>query len=291
MTRGVIFFNAGVKHGVHLAVAVASLREHYQGPVVLFTEQQGPGREHCELIAADTRMNPITVAAKPELKAGSHGVSYYSKTLLPRLSPFEETIFLDADTLVVGDISELWPDPSSGEVVLTQFADWVTTGNRIRGRISPWADVEPDRTARMLENKYPALNTGVMAWSKQSEDFCIDWERTTKNKMVFMADELAAQIIYLDHPHRILDDRFNASPVHARKGEDVLDRPDVRILHGHGGKFWTKETGRKLWLPHYLRFLADNRANLRGILPFDRFFKALPEAARSQIGEYMVQHA
>jgi hypothetical protein len=287
MSRGVIFFNAGTKHCVHTAVAVASLRNHYKGPVALITEQSGPGRDACELIASDDRLAPIEVIAHQDMRTGAHGVSYFCKTLLPRIAPFDATIFFDADTIICGDISELWPDESTGEIVLTQFADWVSTGGKMQQRINAWRDVEPQRVERMGEKPWPAINTGVMAWSKQSESFCEDWTMTTRKRMVFMADETAAQIIFPDHPYRIMDDRFNASIVHPRKGEDVLTRDDVRILHFHGGKAWKRPQGRQLYMPHYLECLKHDLGGVRAMPPHPKWFSYLDGALRASVMEYL----
>lgn len=292
-TRGVILFVAGTKHNVHAAVCVASLRQHYDGPVALITELNGPGREACELIAGDCRLGPIQVIADESIKAGAHGQSYFCKTLLPQLSPFDSTIFLDADTLVVGPLDELWADPHSGEFVLTQFADWVSTGKKMRQRIIPWAEVEPERAARMLAKPWPALNTGVMAWSRASAAFCSDWTETCRKRVVFMADELAAQIIFPDHPHRIIDDRFNASVVFPPAGKQVLTRDDVRIWHGHGGKFWKRDgrgrvrPGQVIYLPHYERALQENLGGIRGIAPHRKWFQQIEAETRSRLQSYM----
>jgi hypothetical protein len=263
VNHGVLYFNAGPKHCVHLIVSVASLRRHYSGPVQICCEAEGPGRECAEWIARDDALAPVVVLPDKRLVGGGHGQSYFCKTMLPRLSMFDQTIFLDADTLVVGDIAPLWSDPASGEVVLTQFADWVTTGGKMRQRIIPWREVEPERADRMLAKPWPALNTGVMAWSKNSEPFADDWHHTCKKRVVFMADELAAQIIYPDHPHRVMDDRFNCSVVFPPQGQTVESRQDVRVLHGHGGKFWKRPGGWHFYREPLLAALDQNRGNIQ----------------------------
>ena len=307
MNRGVLYFVAGDRHNVHAIVSIASLRKWWKGPVAICTEDQGPGRECAEWIARDDALAPVQVIPDKQMIGGGKGKSYFAKTVLPRLSPFEQTIFLDADTLVVGDISPLWPDVASGEFVLTQFADWVTTGSKMRGRLTPWGDVDPERTGRMLQDyehqtcksqvyhdgrwKWPALNTGVMAWSVNSEQFTEDWHHTCAKRVVFMADELAAQIIFPDHPHRIMDDRFNASVVYPRQGQAVEDRPDARILHGHGGKFWKRESGRTLWLPAYLECLRLNRANIVATPPQPKWFRSLTAGQQQQVAQHLSAEA
>ncbi len=284
--RGIIYFVAGTKHCVHAIVSVMSLRDHYKGPVALITEADGAGRRCCEQIAADDRLGPIKVIADATMKAGGHGVSYFCKTLLPRVSPFDVTLFLDADTLVIGSLDEAWPEPAGGEVTLTQFADWVSTGGKMRQRILGWQDVEPERVARQLEKPWPALNTGVVGWSRQSESFTEDWTHTCRKRPCFMADESAAQLIFPDHPHRILDDRFNASVIFPRTGEEVLTREDVRVLHGHGMKFWKRPQGWRLYGPSYARALRDNYGGIRSIAPHAKAFSYIPHDDQELLRAY-----
>lgn len=294
MDRGVLYFVAGSKHCVHAIVSIASLRKHYSGPIAICTEADGPGRECAEWIAKDDALNipggPVLVIPDKKLAAGSRGKSYFCKTIVPRLSPFEQTLYLDADTLIVGDLNPLWPDPSTGEVVLTQFADWISTGSRMQQRIKPWAELcEDEETGRViytpdaqqlrrvqvqLSKSWPAINTGVMAWSKTSEPFCDEWNRVTSMRNVFIVDETACQIIFPEYPHRVMDDRFNASVVFPRTGQQVATRTDIRALHGHGFKFWKRADGWNLYRSSLMEALAQNRANIQSMRVGDKFLTA-----------------
>lgn len=274
VNHGVLYFNAGPKHCVHLIVSIASLRKHYSGPVQICCEADGPGRECAEWIARDDALAPVVVLPDKRLVGGGHGQSYLCKTMLPRLSMFDQTIFLDADTLVVGDIAPLWPDPASGEVVLTQFADWVSTGGRMQQRIKPWAEKDnppgysPDnrnieRVRKQLSAKWPAINTGVMGWTKESEPFCDEWHNVTSQRNVFIVDETACQIIFPEYRHRVMDDRFNCSVVYQPHGKAVETREDVRIWHGHGGKFWKRPGGWHFYRDPLMAALDQNRGNIQ----------------------------
>ncbi len=278
--RGIIYFVAGSKHCVHAIVSVMSLRDHYKGPVALITEADGVGRRCCEQIAADDRLGPIKVIADATMKAGGHGVSYLCKTLLPRLSPFESTIFLDADTLVVGDFSELWPDVASGEVCLTRFSTWVSTGGKMRQRILGWEPFEPERVDRMFQKSWPAINTGVMSWGINSEAFAEDWHHTAAKRSVFMTDETAAQVIFPDHNVRVLDRRFNCSVVFDQ------DEDDARIYHGHGGKFWKRPSGWTVYSPWYEAALVNNVAGIRSARPPDKWFRSIPTDDQRRMSAY-----
>jgi hypothetical protein len=305
MQRGVLYFVAGTKHNVHAIVSIASLRKWYNGPIAICTEAEGPGRDCAEWIARDAAINypggEVLVLPDPGLRAGGGGRSYFSKTLLPAISPFEQTVFLDADTLVVGPINELWPN--GDEVVLTQFVDWVSTGSKISQRIKPWGEANPkepdyvadqqqiDRVAVQLSKPWPAINTGVMAWTNgtNGQAFTAEWNRVTSMRKVFIVDETACQIIFPEFQCRVMDDRFNASAVYPPWGQTVAGRQGIRIWHGHGGKFWKRECGRPIWLPHYRECLRQNRANIVATPPHGKFLRSLPEADQAWIQEFLVQ--
>jgi hypothetical protein len=295
MTFGVLYLNLGAKHAVHLIVSLTSLRKHYAGPVAIVTEADGPSLEVARWCQADPALGTIEIIADPTLRAGGHGQSYLCKTLLPTLSPFDATLFIDADTLITGDFREAFPQ-TADEVTLTHFSDWVSTGSKMSGRISEWAKAEPERAARMLATAWPAINTGVVGWGKDTQAFAADWHATSSKRKVFITDELAAQLIFPDHNVRIVDWRYNASVVFD------LDRPnfgDARIVHGHGMKFWKRPTGWQFYRQHYFECLEQNRANIQALRPSDKCLSVqtfedgvpskmgIPQADRDRIETYL----
>jgi len=181
---------------------------------------------------------------------------------LPELSPFSETIFLDADTLVNGYIEELWP--RRGEVVLTQFADWVTTGDRISNRLRKYADIAPDKVERLVSKEYPAINTGVMSYSSQARGWTNLWKEITESKPpIFMGDEIVGNLL-VDMPCvRVLDDRFNASP----KFYSLSADSSVRVWHYHGNKHFREGYAGDLWLETFNKLWNDNVANVKEWAP------------------------
>lgn len=283
MTHGVLYLNLGDKHSVHLIVSLTSLRRFYAGPVAIVTNPAGI--EVAQWCANDPELGRIEVIVDPTLEAGGKGKSYLCKTLLPAITPFDNTLFLDADTLIVGDFREAFPQ-SANEIVLTHWSDWVSTGRMMRGRIEPWANVEPDRVERMLAKPWPAINTGVVGWGSVTDKFAADWHETTARRQGFICDEIAAQLIFPDHNVRLLDWRYNASLMFDTGRADAAD---CRIWHGHGGKAWKSESGRKVYLPFFRDVLAQNRANVQALRLPHKWFAALPPDDQAWIGKYTGQ--
>lgn len=142
--RGVLFLNVGTRYAVPLAVSLATLRQHYSGPVAILCDPDS-GQDTALKIAADERLGPIQVIPRKDLRVRflerSEPWIYLFKTRLPSLSPYPETLILDSDTLVVGDISELWPR-SPDEVVLTHRYGGRHENLKARLRCQQWEQVD-----------------------------------------------------------------------------------------------------------------------------------------------------
>jgi len=253
--RGVLYYNIGDRYAVPLAVSLMTLRDWYAGPVAIVTDMAGiPWIRKMLKIPGLLPLDIIPML--PE--SSSEQWRYLAKLELPELSPFASTVMLDADTLVVGSIEELWPDMKSGEVVLTNRSNGATAHVKMRLRCQQWIDIAPLRARRVRSQRFKvaAINTGIMAWSRNSSPFVREWYRLARLRPIHSCDEMAAQLTYPDFPHRILDSRYNANVTY--------DREDVRIWHGPRSQFWKAGgRGRALWTPYFRRELPL----LRELLP------------------------
>jgi hypothetical protein len=274
LRRGVLYFLRGSKHASVLVCSLASLRNHWQGPVMLACGDD-EAIDLAQKIASDSRLCENFsfhkfIGDDAASTGKKHGSAYATKTLLPQvgavITGWEQTLFLDADTLVVGPLDELWPR-HNGEVVLTQFCDWVSTGTRIAGRLEKWRGVAPEYVERMVGREFPAINTGVMAWCEDGGDFAAQWREMCLRNVSFICDELACQLVFPDHDVRVLNDRFNCSPVYSLIPDATAHQDDVRIWHGHGGKFAKKDSGWAIWEPYYRAALELNLAGIRDWSP------------------------
>lgn len=269
---GVIYMIYGKKHNAHLIVSFHSLRNHWDGPVAILAGDE-EGEKVAELLkAVDPAKNTIVQPFKRyQSSEVGRGAGYLTKTMMIDLSPFMRTVFLDADTIVVGDISPLFPFGNGCEMVFTQFADWTTLHRHIRKRLQSWGDVVPDQVAVQRAYAYPALNTGVLGFSKTSMGFARDWSDTTRRRVSFICDEIGAQLCFLNHPHKVLRDEFNASPVYSWKWlegdvehwEKTGQFEKARIIHGHGNKLVKRPQGRRIMTPHLQPLWELNVCNVR----------------------------
>jgi hypothetical protein len=268
---GVIFFNHGQRHCARLVVALLSLRRHYRGPATILDTGHSDGI--IERIAADQRL-AVEVERIP-FKALRRHSCYVMKSSLWRHSPYDVTLFLDADTLVARPIDGLLgiiADPKNPGWVVTRFSDWVTTGEIISSRIKQWVNVECEgisvrRLLRLsLESPLPAINTGVVGWRADCEAL-ERWERLTRDgwKCSF-TDELAAQLLLRQERHTLVADRYNCSPLYGRERDQAV------IFHAHGSKHLIRADGRgivanAIWAPLFREAFAGNVGGIRSWAP------------------------
>lgn len=255
MNRGIIYMLIGARHLPVTAVSIRSLRKWWDGPISLFCGD-AVSQQFGELIAKAAGAD----FHKFEPKIQKRHIGYASKPMIPLLSPYDQTIQIDGDTVVVGKLDELWPQ-NDKEVVLTRFGDWTTQGRIVSNRIKAWADVALEEVTVSLRSAYPALNTGVLSYNKTSELTSYQWaEMVARKPKQFISDEIAMQLLYPFAPNvRLAPNKFNFSPMYG-KGDDLS------IIHLHGKKHLRKES-INFWWPEYKATYLENFADIQGWTP------------------------
>jgi lipopolysaccharide biosynthesis glycosyltransferase len=153
-----------------------------------------------------------------------------NKCRLHEKTPYEKTLFLDSDTIVLKDISEAFQHLNESEFVVSQFSNWLTSGKRYRKRINAWEGKIPEEAIKGAYKEPKAINTGFYGWRKGAKIF-EKWHDTAKlNRQGFIPDELACQIILPNYDYKILSSEYNTSCRH----EPITDK--ARTIHYHGKK-------------------------------------------------------
>lgn len=241
MTDGVIYLLGPAGYAELLCVSLFTLRKHFTGPATVFCTDY-ESADICHRMARDERLGlTVKMATRPNNRRHA---TYCTKPVVSLLSTYDRTVFLDCDTLVAGDFSELF-EPS---LAVVQFSNWVTTGKRIAGRIKQWLDVsDAARTLAsiQLDNSHKAINTGVYGYHRSNLSFIRAWrDLTLQGQRCSFTDELAMQLLLsTGQPPICFDDRFNLSP---RYG---IGTADPRIWHLHGRGHVRKHEGKAIWWP------------------------------------------
>jgi len=265
---GVLYLNVGVKHMRNLAISLWSLRKIYDGPVAILVGDDAVEKTYDW---SDSRKGNVEVIPFPYSRAAKRNSVYAAKTSMHKHSPFMRSVFLDSDTVINKDFSDLLPIQEE-LVCWTSFANWDTkTERKIRNRITSdgWPEVFPKSVAYQLANAYPALNTGVIGFSRTSTRQMDKWNKATMGNICFICDEVCAQLIAFDYPSNILDHRWNASPKYSfdTLGLDDLETSDAKIIHCHGNKgFKVEESHQHI---HLHAWFSAFHANFLGIQDWD----------------------
>jgi len=261
-SAGVIYFNHGRKHTVRLAVSMASLRRFHPGAITIL--DTGASEGVVDRLAADR--NILAKVQTIPFEVRRRNSCYCAKASLWRYSPYDTTLFLDADTVVARPVDELFSlAPNYPTLpILTQFSGWTTHGNLVASRIRKWVNKKvtsptediQEMAKQALHCKLPAVNTGVMAWI-EPQSWGGRWEEITHaGWRTPFTDELAMQLLITEIPHILLDDRYNCSPIYgAHKREAV-------IWHMHGNKQCRPEA-LPIWWPLYEDCLRENIGGIR----------------------------
>lgn len=263
---GVLYFNHGTKHLARLVVSIYSLRQHYGGPVTILDTGESGGiiakiKASTEL-AADVKRIKI-------VKRERH-TAYVAKAGLWRQSPYDCSLLLDADTLILRPIDQLKAiicDPKNAGFVVTRFSDWVTTGRIISGRLRQWREVKAagvdvaDALKRSLTEPHAAINTGVVGWRSDAEETLLAWESlAAAGWQCSFTDELAAQLLIRLFPHTLVADYYNHSVLYGRQPDKAV------VLHMHGNKHLRAEVGGR-WLDLYEICMRQNLAGIANWSP------------------------
>lgn len=259
---GVVYLLTRPDHAARLVVSLYSLRRWYDGPVAVFVTRENTG-EIAERIASEPRFEPLHLcpldersvedAAKllPEGLAQAN-TNYLTKIWAMRESPFETTVFLDADTVVAGDLQPLIESAESFPLTVTNFAGWKTTDAFYQKHFEGWLALAGRSETRfdlrrrldgLIKDGRQVINTGVMAIQKNAEIFS-EWESLAElGSECHIPDEMALQLLLGDYQHNLLGAEYNASPHFAPWIENAS------IWHMANATHLRDERSRAIWLP------------------------------------------
>lgn len=198
-----------------LGMSVFSLRKWWDGPIAVLTDCSGlPAKvqEECEMVFVDEESWNVL------------------KCKISNLSPFEKTVYLDNDTIVVGDVTPLFPE---GEELVT--TSWTRSDSRRSSRrFSPWVDdgrLHLQQWEKLRDAKVPLFNTGVFGITK-GFTLAKEWQAYTD---WFNEDEIALQMLMFGRTgHRDMGDKFNYQVALWRRIKGPLPT-GVKLWHYIGG--------------------------------------------------------
>jgi len=264
-SNGVIYYNTGDKCLARLLVSLHSLRKHEDCNVAILSQGEDSNKV-CEKIAGAFD-NVELIEVDYGVEEGKNK-AYIEACLCHEATPFEITIWLDADTIIRKPFSqELFDYTEQHEFVISQFATWETHGGTIKKRIMEWKNIYPELIDGAL-NFGPAINCGVFAFKKDSEIMNVWYDMAEQGRDNFIADESCLQVFLHKFPHMILPDTsFNCSCKYDKTIKDA------KIIHYHGRKHCrldergNPQFNSELWIKELEEVIENNTADIKSWLP------------------------
>jgi hypothetical protein len=252
MTQGVLYLICGPKVAERLVVSVWSLRRFWDGSITVLCSTDAE-RDLLAPMAADlnVELQRIDVEDSPHK-------AYLAKSRLHDWTPYDDNVFIDADTLVVGEIDELFGYP----LTLTPNSDWVTTGKRMRRWLKQWYTLDNPAIDALVDAQlgkaYPAINIGVFGFQKDNPNLA-DWHWLTQQfPEAPLPEQIAMQLLISTIKYHRADQRFNRLAVIGHAVDDI------RIWHFHGLRHCSKQTNcREIWIPAFREAMARNIGKLQ----------------------------
>lgn len=252
MNKGVVYLMAGPGYGLLVAVSLWALRKHYQGPVqIMATEPSDAAFGLTMDQRLDVGITPIhLMTAEGENYRKGQGEfprGMITKAACHRWTPFDLTLFLDADTLPLADPSLLFDmaGPPWSKVVVLSAREYMNP-ERVEnmGKFCEVAKCTWRRNSL-------SINTGVMAFWKDAPLMEAALQLAIRGATCCrFVDELAMQALYPEYPHILVTDAWNWSPVwgrHSQPGEVFPPGWRPKIMHSPGGRM-TLGKMRQPWL-------------------------------------------
>lgn len=220
-----------------------SLRKHYSGDIAVLDDgavMNDPKQKWfidlCAKIGA--RVLPIERGHKQIL---------CRKASVWRDAPFDCSMFLDADTLVLAPVDEFLGWIDKHEAVVSCFNNWRTARGRVARRIHDWALVDPELVQPALRYGW-AINTGIMGWKKGAkimpayEKLTLQGYKAGCRRKIL--DETAMQLLLPKYKHFLAPALYNISGVHG-------DWREAKIIHFHGHKHCRSSDNCLQWKQTY----------------------------------------
>jgi len=156
-------------------------------------------------------------------------LSRYIKTTLNILSPYQDTLFLDADILPLQPISPLWDHLCLGDFGMV--ADRLPT----LGLCDHIAEDEKEYTLQRLPKETVQFNSGVMLWRNTAATQVLfhrwhqEWQKFQKHDQLALMRAIATTQTSVTK----LPNSYNISPTDS--ASVLFDSHSVHLLHCWGG--------------------------------------------------------
>jgi hypothetical protein len=179
---------------------------------------------------------------------------------------------LDADTIILKNINELFDLAKEHHFVVPQFTDWTCATKPIIKRIKSWYEYYPELCENIIgDNNFKAVNCGVFSF-KHNSDFALNWyDKIIQGRNNFIPDETGMQVLLQNYKHLVCDQKFNVSCKYSNPYS-----ADTSIIHYHGRKHCRMDDDNnllyssELWVKVFNEVNSMNYGNINEYIRYDR---------------------
>jgi len=262
---------SGSPHLPYLVCSLWTLRKHWEGKLTICAWPEA--YDLTLRIAQDERLAVSDVRERdPQFTERNGSCVNHSLDKIRMIQEMKDktdvVMYIDADTTIHYTIQPLLDIGFQYGFVATQFNDWLSTGNKARGRLKKFLGIEgidQSIVQLMMREPWPSVNSGVFVARPGSPVLETYYNYTYAARKVFIADETALNLMQpLYRPLRQLvtvgdNGKWNCSPKFQSK---KLADEDIAVLHFHGDSCVRPEKksqrGFDLWWPIYQECLREN---------------------------------
>lgn len=266
---GIIFLNAGTKMIPRLLVSIYSLKKHTDKNIAIISVE-GEGHDYCEKLADTFKIQLITIPKTLQNKK----YYWFEKARLHLYTPFERSIFLDSDTVVLKNFDDLFNQIENHDFIACQFADWRSNGRTISKRLRQWSDTNSELVEHTIASNIPSVNMGVYGFKKSAELMKNWFDITITHPTANLPEESTCHLLLTQYKSKIVSSKYNCSC--------KFDNPkakDVRVVHFHGRKHCRMSDASNykynsdIWIKEWLEVYHQNINNIQNWYNFvgDRY--------------------
>lgn len=262
--RSVVYLMSYPAHAPYLATSLLSLRRYWSGRIKIFAWKESI--DIARMLANDKRIEADVMLDDPSYKGKNS--QFLHKIQLMQDQSSGPNLYLDADTLPAGQLTEMFTSGKYFGFAATQFNDWDTSGNLIRGRIEKLRDfpvIDRELIDRVTTECLPSVNGGVFCCMPDSPVLPVWRKWSHAARSAFICDECVLHLmvpLFQDQDRlSVMPGIFNSSPKYVPQSEAV----SVRIWHGHGDCWVRPAKSREGWAMWHSAMQDARRLNIGGI--------------------------
>jgi hypothetical protein len=194
----------------------------------------------------DVGIKLVKVSMEADRNKSLGFVSRNLKTQLAKITPYQETLYIDSDMLPLKPIAHIWNYLSEADLAM------VLDESPTIAQCDHIEKEEIDYTMRILPGSTPQFNSGFMLWRDNEETQALfeqwqqEWQCFQKHDQLAMARALATTRLKVAE----IPVNYNISLIDAEPS--LLPKNEVYLLHCWGGQVTSGEYRRvaKRFYPH-----------------------------------------